>query len=116
MTSLPVLRALDQESAEPIWLMTDASKVGIGAVLLQGEDWRTARPCGFYSRQYISAEKNYPTHEQELLTVIAAIKAWRIDLLGVHFHVLTDHDTLRHFGTQETLSKRQARWTETLAD
>ncbi|GAA5959299.1 hypothetical protein JCM10213_008100 [Rhodosporidiobolus nylandii] len=116
VTSLPVLRAVDQDSDEPIWLMTDASKVGIGAVLLQGADWRTAQPCGFCSRQYIPAEKNYPTHEQELLAVVAALKAWRVDLLGVSFRVLTDHDTLKHFRTQPTLSKRQARWTETLAD
>ncbi|GAA5918690.1 hypothetical protein JCM5296_000410 [Sporobolomyces johnsonii] len=116
VTSLPVLRPVDQDSKETIWLMTDASKVGVGAVLLQGEDWKTASPCGFYSRQYIAAEKNYPTHEQELLAIIAALKAWRIDLLGVHFRVLTDHDTLKHFQTQPTLSKRQARWTEVLAD
>ncbi|GAA5830263.1 hypothetical protein JCM3770_002640, partial [Rhodotorula araucariae] len=116
VTSLPVLKPLDQDSEAPIWLMTDASKVGVGAVLLQGPDWKTASPCGFYSRQYITAEKNYPTHEQELLAIIAALKAWRVDLLGVHFRVLTDHDTLKHFGTQPTLSKRQARWTETLAD
>ncbi|GAA5973435.1 hypothetical protein JCM11641_006458 [Rhodosporidiobolus odoratus] len=116
VTSLPVLRPVDQDSDEPIWLITDASKVGVGAVLLQGKDWKTAHPCGFYSRQYIAAEKNYPTHEQELLAVITALKAWRIDLLGVRFRVLTDHDTLRHFQTQSTLSKRQARWTEVLAD
>ncbi|GAA5982121.1 hypothetical protein JCM11641_000594 [Rhodosporidiobolus odoratus] len=116
VTSLPVLKPVDQDSDEPIWLMTDASKVGVGAVLLQGKDWKTAHPCGFYSQQYIAAEKNYPTHEQELLGVIAALKAWRIDLLGVHFRVLTDHDTLRHFQTQAALSKRQARWTEVLAD
>ncbi|CDR49787.1 RHTO0S33e00188g1_1 [Rhodotorula toruloides] len=116
VTLLPVLRALDQDSDEPIWLMTDASKVGLGAVLLQVEDWKTARPCGFYSRQYIPAERNYPTHEQELLAVVAALKAWRVELLGVQFRVLTDHDTLRHFRTQATLLKQQARWTETLAD
>ncbi|GAA5921705.1 hypothetical protein JCM1841_007097 [Sporobolomyces salmonicolor] len=116
VTSLPVLRPVDQDSKETIWLMTDASKVGIGAVLLQGEDWKTALPCGFWSRQYIQAERNYPTHEQELLAVVAALKAWRIDLLGVPFRILTDHDTLKHFQTQQTLSKHQARWTEVLAD
>ncbi|GAA5882917.1 hypothetical protein JCM3774_000947 [Rhodotorula dairenensis] len=115
VASLPVLQPLRHDSDETVWLMTDASKVGVGAVLLQGPDWKTARPCGFYSRQYIAAEKNYPTHEQELLA-IAALKAWRIDLLGLSFKVLTDHDTLRHLQTQPTLSKRQARWIEVLAD
>ncbi|GAA5985616.1 hypothetical protein JCM11641_004993 [Rhodosporidiobolus odoratus] len=116
VTSLPVLKPVDQDLEEPIWLMSDASKVGVGAVLLQGQDWKTAHPCGFYSRQYIAAEKNYPTHEQEFLAVIAALKVWRNDLLGVRFRILTDHDTLRRFQTQGTLSKRQARWTEVLAD
>lgn len=116
VSSLPVLRPVNQDSEETVWLMTDASKVGIGAVLLQGEDWKRAHPCGFWSRQYIAAEKNYPTHEQELLAVVAAMKAWRLDLLGIRFRVLTDHDTLKHLKTQQTLSKRQARWIETLAD
>ncbi|KAK4702014.1 hypothetical protein P7C70_g4211, partial [Phenoliferia sp. Uapishka_3] len=116
ITSLPCLRSLDYESEETIFVMTDASNAGVGAVLLQGETWQTARPCGFYSRQFLPAEAHYPTHEQELLAIVAALKAWRIELLGVHFKVLTDHDTLKHLKTQKTLSKRQARWTELLAD
>ncbi|GAA5826830.1 hypothetical protein JCM3770_005419 [Rhodotorula araucariae] len=39
VTSLPVLRPVDQDSGVPIWLMTDTSKVGVGGVLLQGDDW-----------------------------------------------------------------------------
>ncbi|GAA5993888.1 hypothetical protein JCM11641_000193, partial [Rhodosporidiobolus odoratus] len=117
VTSLPVLRPVDHsEGAEPLWVMTDASKVGVGAVLLQGPDWRTAYPCSYYSRQYIPAERNYPTHEQELLAVVVALKAWRIELLGESFSVLTDHETLKHSHTQPDLSKRQARWSEVLAD
>ncbi|GAA5873889.1 hypothetical protein JCM1840_000216 [Sporobolomyces johnsonii] len=117
VSSLPVLRpAVHEEGADPLWLMTDASKVGVGAVLLQGKDWKAAHPCGYYLRQYIAAEKNYPTHEQELLVVIAALKAFKIELLGEKFTVLTNHDTLRHLKTQPDLSKRQARWLETVAD
>jgi len=55
-------------------------------------------------------------HKQEPLAVVAVLKAWRIDLLGVRFCILTNHDTLKHFKTQSTLSKRQAHWTETLAE
>lgn len=42
-------------------------------------------------RQYIAAEKNYPTHEQELLAIVAALKAWRIDLLGTQYTVQGAH-------------------------
>ncbi|SGZ33170.1 BQ5605_C041g11939 [Microbotryum silenes-dioicae] len=85
--------------------------------LLQGQEWKVARPIAYWSRQYIPAERNYPTHEQELLAIVEALKEWRIDLLGGHFHILTDHSTLEHFQTQCTvLSRRQARWLDTLAE
>jgi hypothetical protein len=116
VTSLLALRPVDQELDEPFCLMTDASKVGIGAVLLKGMDRRTAHPCGVYSSQYLPAEYNPPTHELELLAVVAAMEAWRLDLLGIKFCVLTNHVRLKHFKSQLTLHKRQARWTGTLAD
>ncbi|SCV72805.1 BQ2448_4342 [Microbotryum intermedium] len=117
VTSLPCLKPIDHtELADPLWVMTDASNVGIGAVLLQGQDWRKAHPVAYWSRQYISAEANYPTHEQELLAVVGALRQWRVNLMGVHFTVLTDHESLKYLKTQENLSKRQARWVERLAD
>ncbi|SGY57170.1 BQ5605_C006g04232 [Microbotryum silenes-dioicae] len=117
VTSLPCLKPIDHtDSADPLWVMTDASNVGIGAVLLQGQDWRKAHPVAYWSRQYISAEVNYPTHEQEFLAVVDALRQWRVNLMGVHFHVLSDHESLKYLKTQENLSKRQARWVERLAD
>ncbi|SGY16095.1 BQ5605_C012g06756 [Microbotryum silenes-dioicae] len=117
VTSLSCLKPIDHtDSADPLWVMTDASNVGIGAVLLQGQDWRKAHPVAYWSCQYISAEVNYPTHEQELLAVVDALRQWRVNLMGVHFHVLSDHELLKYLKTQENLSKRQARWVERLAD
>ena len=117
VTELTTLKPIDHsDGALPIWLMTDASNVGLGGVLLQGEEWRTARPVGWHSRQFIAAERHYPTHEQELLAILDCIRAWRVELLGVAFTVLTDHDTLKSFHTQKDLSKRQARWLETFAE
>ncbi|SCV68082.1 BQ2448_203 [Microbotryum intermedium] len=97
--SLDCLHPPDHSAeAAPFWVMTDASLQGIGG--------------------YIPAERNYPTHEQELLAIVDALKEWRIDLLGGHFHILTDHPTLdEHFQMQRTvLSRRQARWIDTLAE
>ncbi|SCV73498.1 BQ2448_7424 [Microbotryum intermedium] len=117
VTLLPCLKPIDHtELADPLWVMTDASNVGIGAVLLQGQDWRKAHPVAYWSRQYISVEANYPTHEQELLAVVGALRQWRVNLMGVHFTVLTDHELLKYLKTQENLSKRQARWVKRLAD
>ena len=116
VTTAPILRTIDYDSEDPIWLMADASDLGIGAVLLQGPAWKEARPIAFESRQYTPAEQNYPTHEKELLAIVHALKKWRADLLGVRVHVKTDHDTLVRFFGQRDLSRRQARWSETLAD
>ncbi|SCV74548.1 BQ2448_7577 [Microbotryum intermedium] len=117
VTSLPCLKPIDHtELADPLWVMTNASNVGIGAILLQGQDWRKAHLVVYWSRQYISAEANYPTHEQELLAVVGALRQWRVNLMGVHFTVLMDHESLKYLKTQENLSKRQARWVKCLAN
>ena len=45
----------------------------------------------------------------------SALKKWRVELIGVPFHVYTDHKTLTNFLTQRDLSRRQARWQELLS-
>jgi len=62
----------------------------------------------------IPAERNYPVHEKELLAIIHALKIWRIYLEGRPFTVITDHASLEYLRTQHTLSRRQARWLDTL--
>ncbi|SGY55487.1 BQ5605_C139g13418 [Microbotryum silenes-dioicae] len=89
---------------------------GIGAALSQGKEWQTAMPVGSWSRQYIPAEHNYAAHEMELLAIVEALHHWRADLLGVGFKILTDHHALAAFMKQGNLLRRQARWTEQLAN
>ena len=70
----------------------------------------------YHSLQFISAEVNYPTHEQELLAIVNTLAVWRNELMGLPFVVLSDHLSLRAFMMQENLLRRQAQWTEALAD
>ena len=114
--SVQFLQRLNYVSGDPVWLVTDASSKGIGGYVAQGKDWKTARPIGFYSRQYRSAEFNYPTHEQEMLAVVECMKHWYPQLTGTRFEVLTDHAPLRFWKTQRDLSKRQIRWLDFLCD
>ena len=37
-------------------------------------------------------------------------------MLGNHFIVVTDHNSLKYLQTQPTLSRRQARWADLLAE
>ena len=53
-----------------IFVTTDASDTGSGAVLSFGQTYETARPVAYDSRTFKGAELNYPVHEKELLAII----------------------------------------------
>jgi hypothetical protein len=98
-----------------IFVTTDVSDTGSGAVLSFGPTYNTAQPVAYDSRAFKGVELNYPVHEKELLAIIRALAKWRTDLLRYTFEVWTNHRTLEHFRTQRNLSCRQARWMEFLS-
>lgn len=108
LVSAPVLRLPD--FGKPFELITDASLLGIGAVLLQD-----GHPLSYYSRKFTPAERNYSTGEQELLAVFAALTEWRCYLEGSQTTLVTDHCPLTYLQTQSDLSRRQARWMQFMA-
>jgi RNase H-like domain found in reverse transcriptase len=112
--SAECLTTIDHEcpGENKIFVTCDASDWHIGATLSFSQTWETARPVTFDSMQLKPAEKNYPIHEKELLAIICALKKWCSDLLGTHFYVYTDHQTLENFDTQKDLSRRQLHWQE----
>lgn len=110
-----MLKTLDYESEEPVWLFTDASGHGLGAALFQGAEWDKSSPIAYESRTMTPAERNYPVHEQELLAVVNALQKWKFLLLGLKINVMTDHHLLTHLLSQRNISRRQARRLETLS-
>ena len=108
-------RDLTQMPASKIFVTTDASDYGSGAMLSFGPSYDAARPVAYDSRSFKGAELNYPVHEKELLAIIRALSKWRTELLGHTFEVWTDHRTLERLNTQRDLSRRQARWLEFLS-
>ncbi|KAL5510913.1 hypothetical protein ACEPAG_4670 [Sanghuangporus baumii] len=97
---------------KPYTLETDASDVAIGAVLQQEDDQGELRPLGFMSKTLTSTQRNYPTHDKEMLAIMEALKHWRHLLEGTKEPVTirSDHANLRYFMTAQNLSRRQARW------
>ena len=104
VTSCECLTSVDHDSREQIYVTMDASNSGTGAVLSVGSLWKTAKPVAFKSKQCNGAEHNYPVHKWELLAIVCALQKWCVYLLGVHFHVYTDHHTLKYLNTQHDLS------------
>jgi len=111
LIAAPVL--LLPDSTKPFVVTTDASDFAIGAVLTQDQG-KGEQPVAYESRKLSSAERNYAVHEKELLAIIHAIRTWRMYLEGQKFMVITDHASLEYIKTQNNLSRRQARWLETL--
>ena len=96
---------------EPYEVYSDASKEGLGCVLMQN-----GRVVAYGSRQLKPHEKNYPTHDLELAAIIFALKIWRCYLYGVRFQIFSDHKSLKYLFTQRDLNLRQRRWIEYMED
>jgi hypothetical protein len=68
------------------------------------------------SQQLKVHEKNYPTHDLEIVAVVHALKTCRHYLYGQKCDVYTDHKSLKYISTQSELNMRQQRWLELIKD
>ena len=109
LCSAPILSL--PEGIEDFVVYCDASKQGLGCVLMQRE-----KVIAYASRQLKEHEKNYTTHDLELGAVIFALKIWRHYLYGTKCTIFTDHKSLQHIFEQKELNMRQRRWVELLND
>ena len=95
------------DPSKPTALYTDASPVGVSAVLAQGD-----KIIQFGSRALTSVEQRYSQTEREALAIIWACEYFHIFVFGAPFTVLTDHKPLVSiFGnTRGQTSARIERW------
>lgn len=103
----PVLAMAD--FAKPFILHTDASDVGIGGVLVQGEG-NEEKVIGFMSHKLTSTQKKYSTTERECLAVLMAIEHFRPYVEGSKFSVITDHSSLIWLQNLKDPVGRLGRW------
>ena len=82
----------------------DASYSCLGEVLMQEKN-----VIAYASRQLKVHERNYPTHDLELASLVFALKQWRHYLSGVKCEVYTDHRSLQYVFTQKDLNLRKRR-------
>ncbi|MCO5563017.1 hypothetical protein L7F22_016653 [Adiantum nelumboides] len=105
----PVLKLPDFEKTFEV--IVDACAKGVGGIFRQ-----EGHPIAYESQQLCIHERNYPTHDLELLAVVHALKKWRHYLLSQIFELVTDHKSLKWIFTQPELNMRQRRWVEFLQE
>ena len=108
LTSAPLLVFPDFE--KEFILETDASGVGLGAVLAQEQDTGVKAPIAYASRTLQKHEKNYGVTELEALGVVWAVKHFRPYLYGHKCRVVTDHEALKSLLNTPHPSGKLARW------
>ena len=91
-------------------LQTDASNVGIGAMLLQEENG-TKHPIAFASRKLLPRETRYSTIEKECLRIVWSITKFQDYLYGKEFILETDHQPLQYLKSTKYQNGRVMRWT-----
>ena len=137
LMSPPVLAV--EDPSRPYEVITDASGLGIGAVLLQRDDAGNPRVIAYESKAFASkgsavkaqfdsngtplqrqegldeASLEDASGKQELAALIHALKIWRCNLEGAEFTVYVDHNPLVHLLQKKVLNRWQVRILDTLA-
>ena len=98
-------------SGDSFILDTDASNMGIGAVLSQIQEG-TEKVIAYFSRTLTKAERRYCVTRKELLALVASTKHFHHYLYGRKFLIRTDHGALRWLMNFKSPEGQTARWLE----
>ncbi|WVZ90411.1 hypothetical protein U9M48_036717 [Paspalum notatum var. saurae] len=93
LVSAPVLGL--PNFAKSFCIETDASGVGIGAVLLQD-----GHPLAYISKALSPKHRGLSTYEKEYLAILLGVEQWRCYLQHGEFLIYTDHHCLSHLNEQ----------------
>uniref|UniRef100_A0A1I7XNN2 RNA-directed DNA polymerase n=1 Tax=Heterorhabditis bacteriophora TaxID=37862 RepID=A0A1I7XNN2_HETBA len=93
LTSSPVLMA--PRIGHSYAIHTDASTIGLGAVLYQYDAENHLRSRAFCSRTLNKAEKRYAVIELESLAIVYALKKFHPYVFGAKILLFTDHKPLK---------------------
>jgi hypothetical protein len=103
MSMCPVLALPD--FAQPFTVECDASREGIGAVIMQNR-----HPIVYESRKLRGPELLYTIYDKEMLAIMHALAKFRQYLVGAKFALRTNHNNLKYFLDQKDLNERQQKW------
>ena len=94
---------------------TDAQKA-VGGTLTQVDENGKDRVISYFSKKLTPEQQNYTANDRELLGLIRFLERFRCYLEGSEFEMITDNQILKHFFSKPKLSRKEARWLETLGN
>ena len=104
-------RALKRfDPSKPIFIHTDFSNVGLGAVLSQHDELGQEAMVCCASRSLNKHERNYSSYKGECLAAVWACRLFQTYTQGLHFTLVTDHEPLKWLMASQTLEGAHARW------
>ena len=95
--------------ADTFILDTDASNLGIGAVLSQLQDGQE-KVISYASKMLSDSQRCYCVTYRELLAIVVFVKQFRHYLLGRKFKIRTDHASLRWLSCFKDAEGMVGRW------
>lgn len=80
----------------PIHIYTDASILGVGAVLKQPQENKEEKPVAYFSKKLNEVQKRKKAIYLECLAIKECVKYWQHLLIGRKFIVFSDHKPLEN--------------------
>ncbi len=114
LSNAPVLQFPNY--AEAFTMLTDASALGLGTVLMQPDQRGKLHTIAYASRTLNQAEKNYSVTHLEVLAVVWALKKFRDIVYSYKITIFTDHAPVTHLFKSKNLQGRLARWFLTIEE
>jgi len=108
VNSPQILKLWDHFSEVSKYLVCNASNIGLGSWIGQGE-LGSIRHCRFHCGKFSPAKVKYPTYQKELLAIVDSLKFFEAQLRDHNFTVLTDHQPLVSFLLPWQTSQKLAR-------
>uniref|UniRef100_A0A914DMF0 RNA-directed DNA polymerase n=1 Tax=Acrobeloides nanus TaxID=290746 RepID=A0A914DMF0_9BILA len=107
LVSEPILAYPDY--SQDFHVTTDASKLGMGAVLTQIINGQT-KTIGYFSKPFSDSERNWAAVKQEAVAIVEALKFFKPIIYGAKIHVHSDHRPLVWLMKKENLNSTLTRY------